>query len=160
MTAESIIKPHPYTAGPLANGKPICRWCTASPDHPAHVAAAEAGPFGLHDGPMGEPNDHRAGERLETCQTCFEALPGREQHPAGRQGHNGWVNRDTWAVNLWLSNEERSYHAARAIATAPASMTDRDRIRELRRLARFAVGDRYSAGRVDWGAILEAFREE
>lgn len=24
--------------------------------------------------------------------------------------YNGWTNYETWAVNLWLSNEEGSYH--------------------------------------------------
>lgn len=27
-----------------------------------------------------------------------------------REGYNGWTNYETWAVALWLDNEEGSYH--------------------------------------------------
>jgi len=30
--------------------------------------------------------------------------------------YNGWKNYPTWAVNLWLSNDEGSYHEASEIA--------------------------------------------
>ena len=26
------------------------------------------------------------------------------------QGYNGWTNYETWAVKLWIDNEESSYH--------------------------------------------------
>ena len=29
---------------------------------------------------------------------------------------NGWLNKPTWLVNLWLNNDEGLYHQARAIA--------------------------------------------
>lgn len=31
-------------------------------------------------------------------------------------GYNGWTNYETWAVNLWLENEEGSYRYWRAEA--------------------------------------------
>ena len=31
------------------------------------------------------------------------------------RSYNGWANYPTWAVNLWLSNEENIYHASRGV---------------------------------------------
>jgi hypothetical protein len=30
--------------------------------------------------------------------------------------YNGWANRETWLANLWITNEEWSYNAARELA--------------------------------------------
>ena len=32
------------------------------------------------------------------------------------QGYNGWVNYETWCVNLWLTNEQGTYFAMREMA--------------------------------------------
>ncbi len=32
------------------------------------------------------------------------------------QEYNGWSNRETWAVNLWISNERGSYEQVKALA--------------------------------------------
>ena len=29
--------------------------------------------------------------------------------------YNGWANYPTWAVHLWLANEESTYHASRGV---------------------------------------------
>jgi len=29
--------------------------------------------------------------------------------------YNGWANYETWAVNLWLSNEQEAYRAIRSL---------------------------------------------
>lgn len=31
------------------------------------------------------------------------------------RAYNGWTNYPTWAVHLWLANEENTYHASRGV---------------------------------------------
>lgn len=38
--------------------------------------------------------------------------------------HNGWKNYPTWVVNLWLSNDEGLYHAAREIVERTTRLYD------------------------------------
>lgn len=92
--------------------------------------------------------------------------------------YNGWRNYETWNVHLWLSNDESSYNDVRqVIADRLASdMETDDRI--LADLVREYVGDTIGLGgygdaitgmagdlighalsRVDWSAIVAAFRE-
>lgn len=35
--------------------------------------------------------------------------------PEGCPEYNGWANYPTWAVNLWLSNDEATYFASREV---------------------------------------------
>lgn len=32
--------------------------------------------------------------------------------------YQGWTNRETWVINLWLTNEEGTYHDARLCVAA------------------------------------------
>lgn len=41
------------------------------------------------------------------------------------QKHNGWTNYETWAVALWLDNEEPSYRYWRAVARDTVQICDR-----------------------------------
>lgn len=41
---------------------------------------------------------------------------------ADEQGYNGWTNYPTWAVNLWLSNDEGLYNATRELVAAPIDL--------------------------------------
>lgn len=38
------------------------------------------------------------------------------------EGYNGWRNYPTWAVNLWLSNDEDTYNVTRELIAAPVDL--------------------------------------
>jgi hypothetical protein len=44
-----------------------------------------------------------------------KSRPSAGAEGASDQTHNGWANYPTWAVNLWLSNDEHSYRASRGV---------------------------------------------
>lgn len=49
----------------------------------------------------------------------------------GKTEYNGWRNYETWAVNLWLDNEEPTYEHARTLARqALADANDRSEVVE------------------------------
>ena len=87
--------------------------------------------------------------------------------------YQGWTNYPTWAVHLWLSNDEGLYDDARRIVNAEWSDYDagialKEYIEELSEViapnifgASF-VADIYgwALALVDWHEIAEAFRDE
>jgi hypothetical protein len=84
--------------------------------------------------------------------------------------YNGWANRATWCVALWLGNEEGLYHDATAIArrkTKHAVERDdamREYVEELcgEPLTSGFVGDLLgiALAQVDWREVVESFREK
>ena len=102
--------------------------------------------------------------------------------------YNGWSNYETWAVNLWLTNEEGPYKfcrglARQTVAEAPECRQVRDRIWALDEAKKFLLSDRLrefveelnpltdgasmftdlinaALSEVDWHEIAEAFLEE
>lgn len=78
--------------------------------------------------------------------------------------YNGWANRETWAVNLWMSNDESSYFAAKE-AAARSEETFRELVESI------VLGDEppaslstdlltHALGAVNWSEARDAFREE
>ena len=82
--------------------------------------------------------------------------------------YQGWANYETWAVHLWLSNEEDSYHAARAIADEHEDDWDRrhafrEWVTEMVELDEATLrSDLLGAAlsEVDWQEVADAFKEE
>ncbi len=98
------------------------------------------------------------------------------------ENYNGWTNYPTWAVNLWLGNDEGTYNEVLELATKPVDLLGSESglvyIAEDRRQA-YAVAERikslvydwteqgsgslasdllgYSLGLVDWREIAEAW---
>lgn len=88
------------------------------------------------------------------------------------RGYNGWTNRETWLVNLWLSNDEGTYRevldAARdALDTPLPRVTLADWLREFVELqVTECCGTRYgfvedlaftAAGSVDWFEVADGW---
>ena len=77
--------------------------------------------------------------------------------------YNGWTNRETWIVNLWLSSEECYYHELCSILKNFETVSEQSE--ELEGYVRFItdcdqgglVGDMLgtSLGRVNWLEIVE-----
>ena len=95
-------------------------------------------------------------DRSEPCKN-ERVLPGEE-------AYNGWTNRATWNVMLWLSNTEAHYRAYTAAARRQAFT-----VMSAKRFAMRAFGYRsmFAArtpdgdmlNRADWPAIAEALNE-
>jgi hypothetical protein len=88
---------------------------------------------------------------------------------APEKGYNGWKNYETWAVALWIDNEERTQNEARAIireypARNDAAQEFKEWIEAGNPLANASslFSDLLGAAlsEVDWFEIVEHFSEE
>lgn len=83
---------------------------------------------------------------------------------------NGWPNRETWLVNLWLTNDQGLYQGAREQAAAAdselgAGEAVREMLKELRdqdvpQSGLWVDLINQAFGRVDWRKVGESLREE
>lgn len=81
--------------------------------------------------------------------------------------YNGWTNRETWVVNLWLTNEPRSNDALLEIVTTETE-TVSDRADMLKDFVEEAfdlpteglAADLCGIGRVNWHEIIRAHEED
>lgn len=108
-----------------------------------------------------------ADERAEHVYPAWAALArwaaaDRERH---ERGHNGWANYETWAVALWLNNDERTHRywrraaraAVRVLAADPAAADRRPPpADEARRHLAGWLKDELEANGPDLGASLYA----
>lgn len=80
--------------------------------------------------------------------------------------YNGWSNRETWLVNLWLSNDMGSYEFLRSICRKDCEMWEK--AEEIEAHFQYQLEDMYDAptfwsdilgtalDRVDWHRVIEA----
>lgn len=73
--------------------------------------------------------------------------------------YNGWTNWDTWAVHLWLTNDEDSYDTACAIVD---EYRDNPKTLEsvLKGWAMACVKEEVSFDKVNWGEVARAFTDK
>ena len=80
--------------------------------------------------------------------------------------YNGWTNRETWVVNLWLTNDECYYRELRSIIK---NFDSDEQAEELEQYVRWIIDTdeasmtsdllSTSLGRVNWYEIAESNRE-
>lgn len=81
------------------------------------------------------------------------------------KGYNGWPNRETWNVMLWLDNDEPAYRSytstvkQRLATKMPVFGRDAQVIAANALGAKTGDGISLSDPKIRWGAIAKAMRE-
>lgn len=79
--------------------------------------------------------------------------------------YNGWANRTTWNIMLWLDNDEGNYRCYKGMVEKHLAQYGKLTGRAAKRIALNVLGDRtpdgckLTAKCVDWPAIAEAMSE-
>jgi hypothetical protein len=109
-----------------------------------------------------------------------EIMVGTARRAAENAGYNGWTNYETWAMALWIDNDQGSYETAReivkqAIATSPTDAYGTERTRAADALKEWMEEQRpeevagasvwtdllsAAFGEVDWFEIAANYAEE
>jgi len=91
------------------------------------------------------------------------------------QDYNGWTNRETWAVALWINNEEGLYNQAQDLVQEARECQDNDALNCLSDALENFIYDFFddewenfkamrndigSLWRVNWREIAESFLSE
>ncbi|MBN1994525.1 MAG: hypothetical protein JW953_17640 [Anaerolineae bacterium] len=76
--------------------------------------------------------------------------------------YNGWHNRETWLVNLWIDNEPYLYERANECRSASEIEEMIDEVFENEEFSSELFNDLINAAlcRVDWHEIYKARKEE
>lgn len=70
--------------------------------------------------------------------------------------YNGWTNRDTWLVALWLDNDRKNYEKMQKERFTLSQLSDRALKNTI---ANYHFGDDVNFQRVDWSEIREMIAE-
>lgn len=70
--------------------------------------------------------------------------------------YNGWTNRDTWLVALWLDNDRKNYEKMQKERFTLSQLSDRALKNTI---SNYHFGDDVNFQRVDWSEIREMIAE-
>ncbi len=68
--------------------------------------------------------------------------------------YNGWTNWDTWAVNVWLMNDEHNYNKLMNISLYEVEEFTKKDMRDM-----FYYGDKITWSDVNMDEIIESIKE-
>ena len=77
--------------------------------------------------------------------------------------YNGYTNYETWACNLWLTNEEDIYRSARSLESSQDLQEWVEGLSALKQESEMLTGmfnDIGSIWRVNWDEVFEAISED